>query len=106
MPSAPKKANVGAVLPIADLEVKNLELKRPEDEQDKSLRLHKEWLSFYVKDLGIWIFGIGFLVVASGYSFWALFSSSASVADKDWARSAVASIMAGIVGFLFGKTTK
>jgi len=42
MPSAPKKVDVSTALPIGDLEVKNLELKRPEDEQDKALRIEKE----------------------------------------------------------------
>jgi len=63
-------------------------------------------VSFYVKDVGIWILGVVFLVAIGGYCFWVLSSSSSTTAEKDWARSAVPSIMAGIIGYVFGKSTK
>jgi hypothetical protein len=106
MSPAPKKVDVSTVPSIKDLEVKSIELKPPEDEQEKSLRLHKERISFYIKDVVIWIFGVVCLVVIGGYCLWVLTSSSSAPAEKDWARSAVTSILAGIIGYVFGKTTK
>jgi len=47
---------VSTVPSIKDLEVKSIELKPPEDEQEKTLRLHKERLSFYFKELGTLVF--------------------------------------------------
>jgi len=38
MPSTSKKADVSKSFPIGDLEVKSIEFKLPEDEQDKALR--------------------------------------------------------------------
>jgi hypothetical protein len=106
MSPAPKKVDVSTVPSIKDLEVKSIELKPPEDEQEKALRLHKERISFYIKDVVIWIFGVVCLVVIGGYCLWVLTSSSSAPAEKDWARSAVTSILAGIIGYVFGKTTK
>ena len=106
MPSTSKKADVSKSLPVGDLEVKSIEFKLPEDEQEKALRLHKERISFYIKDVVIWIFGVVCLVVIGGYCLWVLTGSSSAPAEKDWARSAVTSILAGIIGYVFGKTTK
>ncbi len=67
MPSTSKKADVSKSLPVGDLEVKSIEFKLPEDEQEKALRLHKERISFYIKDVVIWIFGVVCLVVTGSY---------------------------------------
>jgi len=107
MPSTPKKVDVSKAIPgLETLPLEKVEYKRPEDEQEKALRLHKERISFYIKDVVIWIFGVVCLVVIGGYCLWVLTSSSSAPADKDWARSAVTSILAGIIGYVFGKTAK
>ena len=107
MPSAPKKVDISKAIPgLESLPLEKVEYKRLEDEQEKALRLEKERVSFYVKDVVIWIFGFVFLMAIGGYCLWVLTSSSSTPADKDWARSAVASITGGIIGFVFGKTTK
>jgi hypothetical protein len=50
--AAPKKSDISTATPIGGLDVKSVELKSPEDEQEKALRLHKERLNFYVKEMG------------------------------------------------------
>ena len=85
MSPAPKKVDVSTVPLIKGLEVKSIELKPPEDEQEKTLRLHKERISFYIKDVVIWIFGVVCLVVIGSYCLWVLTGSSSAPAEKDWA---------------------
>ncbi len=63
MSPAPKKVDVSTVPSIKDLEVKSIELKPPEDEQEKTLRLHKERLSFYFKELGTLVFAAILVIV-------------------------------------------
>ena len=107
MPSTPKKVDVSKAIPgLESLPLEKVEYKRPEDEQEKALRLHKERLGFYIKDVGIWIFGVVFLMAIGSYCLWVLTSNSAAPTEKDWVRSAITSILAGIVGYIFGKTTK
>ena len=106
MPPAPKKVDVSKAIPgLEHLPLEKVEYKRPEDEQEKALRLHKERIGFYLKDVGITILGVVFLLAIGGYCLWVLTGNSAP-AEKDWARSAITSILAGIVGYIFGKTTK
>jgi hypothetical protein len=104
MPASPRKTDVSKA--IDSLEVRNIELKPPEDEQEKALRLHKEKVSFYIKDLGAWIFGFLFLLMLSGYCFWVLFGGSSTPADKEFAKSSIAPIATALLGFMLGKATK
>jgi len=106
MSPAPKKVDVSTVPSIKDLEVKSIELKPPEDEQEKTLRLHKERLSFYFKDLGTLGFSILLVIVTVICCLVFLFNPKASAAEKAWAGSVFMSVVTGAVGFAFGKTTK
>src|SRR6266436_403161 len=107
MAATPKKADVGEAIPgLGSLPLEKVEYKHLEDEQEKQLRLHKERVSFYVKDLGIWIFGIVFLTALGGYCLWVLASGSANPADKAWAQSTIAPILTGVAGYMFGKAMK
>ncbi len=47
MPSVPKKADVPKAVPsLEGMQAEKVEFKRPEDEQEKTLRLHEErWSS-------------------------------------------------------------
>jgi hypothetical protein len=77
-----------------------VQIKTPKDKQEKELRLHKERLNFYVKDLGTWL-----LVIAIAfYSLWVLVVPIDSPQpDKERARSVLMLIVGGAVGFVFGK---
>ena len=106
MPTTPKKADVSKTLPVGDLEVKSIELKPPEDEQEKALRLHKERLNFYFKDLGTLGFSALLVCVAVICCLVFLFNPQASAAEKEWSRSILLSVLTGAIGFAFGKNTK
>ena len=65
MQSTPREADVPNAVPsLEGLQAEKVELKRPEDEQEKSLRLHKERLSFYVKEIVTPGFAVLIVVVA------------------------------------------
>jgi hypothetical protein len=51
MPPKPKEVNVPASSPVAGMKATKLEYQAVEDDQEKALRLHKDRLSFYVKEL-------------------------------------------------------
>jgi hypothetical protein len=106
MPSTSKKADVSKSFLIGDLEVKSIEFKLPEDEQDKALRLHKERLNFYFKDLGTLGFSALLVSVAVTCCLVFLFNSQSAPAEKDWARSVLMLVLTGAIGFAFGKATK
>jgi hypothetical protein len=106
MPPAPKKADVFKTLPMEGLEVEKVEYKRPEDEQEKALRLHKERVSFYIKEVGTPGFAAALVVVAVICCLWFLFSPQSSATEREWARTVLMSVLTGAIGFAFGKTTK
>jgi len=107
MPSEPKEADVSNALPgLQELQLKTIEYQRPEDEQDKALRLHKERLSFYFKDLGALGFSALLVIVAMICCLVFLFNPKASVAEKGLAGSLFTSIVTGAIGFAFGKSMK
>ena len=95
MSPAPKKVDVSTVLSIKDLEVKSIELKLPEDEQEKTLRLHKERLSFYFKELGTLVFATILVIVVVICCLGLLFNSQSAPAEKDWARSVLMAVLTG-----------
>ena len=107
MPSEPKQADVSKAIPgLEDLPLEKVEYKRPEDEQDKALRLHKERLNFYFKDLGTLGFSALLVSVAVTCCLVFLFNSQSAPAEKDWARSVLMLVLTGAIGFAFGKATK
>ena len=84
----------------------HLEFGTIEDKQEKALRLFKERLTFYVKDIGPWLV-LEFLMLGIGLTcFWVLVRVDSAPAEKDRAWSVLTTILCGIVGFLFGKAAK
>lgn len=81
-------------------------LKRREDKQEKALRLHKEKLTFYFRDLLAYVFGFAFLAVASFYCYWVLSTPSTTLEERRYAWSALSGVMGAIVGIVYGRSTK
>lgn len=80
--------------------------KRREDRQEKDLRLHKEKLTFYFRDIPAYVFGFIFLGVSAFYCYWVLFTPSTSQEERRYAWSALSAVMGGIVGVVYGRSTK
>jgi hypothetical protein len=77
-----------------------------EDSREKALRLHKERIGFYAKDLAPWLI-LEFLVLGIGFiCFWNLVRAGSSPEEKARAWGALTTILCGIVGFLFGKAAR
>jgi hypothetical protein len=107
MPSAPKKTDVSKFLPAMEgLEVEKLEYKRPEDEQEKALRLHKERVGFYVKEVVTPGFAAALVIVAVICCLVFLFGPQSSAAEKQWAGTVLMSVLTGALGYAFGRTSK
>jgi hypothetical protein len=106
MPSQPRKTNVEAPVSVPGMQIRNIEFKPIEDEQEKTLRLHKERVGFYVKEIGTWLLGFFFVIAIGFFCFWVLVRNESASVEKDWARSGLTAILGGIVGFLFGKVVK
>ena len=104
--ATPVKKDIFKAIPTDGLEVKTIELKSPEDEQEKALRLQKERWNFFVKEMGTLAFAALLVAAAVICCLFFLFSSQSSPVEKDWARSVLMSVLTGAVGFAFGKATK
>lgn len=103
MPRPPRKLEITQPHGV-DLD--RLEFKRTEDEQEKALRLHKEKLLFYFKELPAYVFGFAFLGVSAFYCYWVLFTPSTSPEERRYAWSALSAVLGGIVGIVYGRSTK
>lgn len=69
MTSKPRKAEIASPVAVKGMELRTLEYRPVEDEQEKAQRLRKEMLEFYVKDLLIWIVGCAFIFLTGLYCF-------------------------------------
>jgi hypothetical protein len=107
MAATPKKADVNKALSgMENMTLEKAEFKRPEDEQEKALRLQKERWSFFVKEMGTLGFAAILVAVAVACCLVFLFNPQSSAVEKEWARSVLMSVLTGAVGFAFGKATK
>jgi hypothetical protein len=102
MPPA-KKFDINEALQREDVRL-DLQLKTPEDDEEKKLRLHKEFLNFYVKDLAPYGLAILFVVAMGTYRFVVLIRSNSTPEEKQRAWAALSAILAGVVGVVFGKS--
>jgi len=103
MPS-PKKAEIPLSM-FAGVEATKVELSKPESDEEKSLRLHKEKYSFY-RDIGALLFAAALVAVTAGFCLMTLWSAGASASEKQWAQGILTGIVTGAVGYAFGKNSK
>lgn len=101
-PAKPKQLNVLGTQLAAGMKVKKAELEAHEDEQEKGLRLHKERLTFYFKELVPFTATIVIIMAAAIISLVVIMKGS-SPEEKEWAKSVLTAILGGAVGMLFGK---
>ncbi len=99
-----KKLDVASLLQREGMQA-DFQLKTPEDPKEKDLRLHKERLSFYFKDLGPYGLAAFFAVVLTAYSLVVFHSARSTASDKDHAWSIVMVIVGWAGGLIFGKAT-
>jgi hypothetical protein len=88
-----------------DIEGK-LEFKPPEDPDAKRHRLRKEVWSFWVKEALTYIVALIILLMTAVYCFWVLLKPGTTLEERKWVMSVVTSLIVGIVGYVFGKSTK
>jgi len=105
MPAAPKKLNVDDLLRRDDLKV-DLQVSTHEDEQEKRLRLRKDFLGFLVKDLAPHLLAMVFIVAIGWYCFLVLNRSGSTAVEKQRAWSALSAILGLVVGVITGKGIK
>jgi hypothetical protein len=106
MPSQPRKTNIDAPVSVSGMKIRSIEFEPIEDEQERVLRLHKERLGFYFKEIGSWLVGFAFVFAIGLYRFHVLLRVDSPPPDKERAWSALSAILGGIVGFLFGKVAE
>lgn len=103
---ATRKSNPQSTFKIENMDLHKVEYQRTEDDEERALRLHKERLTFYFKDLGTYVFGFLFLAAIAVYCFWVLLDKSTSPEERRYAWAAISAVMGGIVGVVFGRSTK
>jgi hypothetical protein len=103
MPPKPKEVNVPASSPVAGMKATKLEYQAVEDDQEKALRLHKDRVTFYVKEVLTWGLATAFIGAAWAFSLWTLMRAGSSPAEKDRAWTIFTAITSAAAGILFGK---
>jgi hypothetical protein len=73
---------------------------------DRQHRLRKEAWSFWVKEASTYIVALLILLVTAVYCFSVLLKPGATLEERRWVMSVVTSLIVGIVGYVFGKSTK
>ena len=101
MPAKSKDVDVPATLP--GMKPTRLEYQAIEDEQEKSLRLHKDRLTFCSKELSVWILAPLLITVTWLMCLVILAGNGWSAAEREWARTGLMAITSGAVGLYFGK---
>ena len=84
----------------------NLTVKAVEGREERRQRLRESFLSFLVKDLLVYLIGVALVVAAGVWSFATLTRSASSEPDRQFARSMLASLITGVLAFVFGKASK
>ena len=102
-----RKQIVGDLFDVAKgLVAEQVTLKRAERADERRLRLRKESLSFLVHDLLATAVAIGLVIATGIYCIWVLIWNVASIDDRNWAMSVLASLLTALTGFVYGKATR
>jgi hypothetical protein len=101
-PKSPKDVDVPASLSVPGMKATKLELQAIEDEDEKKLRLRKDWVGFCIKDVAPWIFAAVIVLAVGAVSLRVIMGDGFTPVEKDWARTALSAIAGGAVGVAFG----
>ena len=101
MPAKSMDVEVPAALP--GMKPTKLEYQAVEDEPEKSLRLHKDRLTFYSKELSVWILAPSLITATWLICLIIVFGHGWSAVEREWARTGLMAITSGAVGLYFGK---
>ena len=105
MPTAPKQLDINKLLQQGDVKV-DLQVKTAEDEQEKKLRIWKDFLGFLVKELAPYVLAMGFVIAIGWYCFTVLNRSGSTPEEKQRAWSCLSAILGLVVGIITGKALK
>jgi len=105
MPPAPKQFDFNKILQQGDVKV-DVQVKTAEDEQEKKLRLRKDFLGFLVKDLAPYAMAILFVIAMGVYCFVVLNRAGSTPEETQRAWSALSAILGLVVGIITGKAMK
>jgi len=97
--------DLATALSKADLQA-DVHFKTPEDPDEKALRIHKDKIGFYIKEVLPYVLGAIFLCVIAAYCSLVMFQPSWPKDDRAWAQTIFTSITSGIIGMIFGKSLK
>jgi hypothetical protein len=107
MPPAPRKLSIDATIPSGKVDVSHeIQIRTAEEDEDKAIRRRKEHAEFCVKDLGPYVLAYVIIALVMVYVTWALFRAGSPAEERQWAMSIVTTILAGVVGLVFGRATK
>jgi hypothetical protein len=97
--------DIGHALSKTELQAE-VHFRTPEDPDEKALRIHKDKISFYFKEVIPYTLGAVFLCIIAAYCTLDMFQPSWPKDDRAWAQTTFTSITTGIIGLIFGKSLK
>jgi len=84
----------------------NITIKAPEDPDDKSLRLRKEFWTFVVKELAAYLVAFLFLVGIGVYCCFVVIRNGVMSPEARVVFPLITTLFGGVVGLIVGKTGK
>ena len=99
------KFDIGALLPEGS-KVEGLNIKAPEDPEDKAARLRREFWSFAVKEIAAYAVAFLFLNMIGGYCFAVVAWHGVVSPEARAVFPLVTTLFGGVVGVIVGKAGK
>jgi hypothetical protein len=99
------KFDIGALL-HEESKVEHLEIKSPEDPDDKALRLRKEFWSYLVKDLAAYLISYVFLLLIGLYCLYVVARYGVASSEAKLVLPLITTLFGGVVGMIVGRASK
>lgn len=81
------------------------ELELKNGEKDRELKRKQKWISFWVKDITVFIFALVIILLIDFYSFTILHQGSASEGEMRFAIAALSSTVIGLLSYMVGRAS-
>ena len=102
---AARKLNIGD-LPLERVQLESIILKAPEDPEDKSARLHREYWTFLVEKLAAYAFSFLFLFVIGVYCCYVIARHGPVSPEARAVLPLLTTLFGGVLGVIVGKAAK
>lgn len=102
---ARQKFDIGGLLPEGS-KVESVSIRTPEDPQEKTARLRREFWAFVVKDLAAYTIAFLFLIMIAGYCCFVVARYGVVSPEAHAVFPLITTLFGGVVGLILGRAGK